>query len=63
MQEEGLIQVTASTAKYACLLKACASVGALKRGRQCHGTLSGRGLQADPIVDNSLVDQHVCEIR
>lgn len=44
---------------FASLLKACASIGAIAEGKQFHSQIVQRGLEADIIVGNSLVDMYV----
>ncbi|KAI5058786.1 hypothetical protein GOP47_0026956 [Adiantum capillus-veneris] len=45
---------------YACILKACASIGAAERGREMHAEIVRREfLQNDAVLGNALVDMYV----
>lgn len=56
MEREGVI--VADPVMFACLLKACASSGALQQGIQLHARIVQIGLDSDMAVGNSLVDMY-----
>lgn len=47
-----------SNVTYACLLKACASTGAIHDGRRLHMEIQAHGLEGDLVVGNSLVNMY-----
>lgn len=55
MQQEG---IPVDTVTFACSLKACGSIGAIKKGHKLHAQIMKRGLQTDLIVSNSLIDMY-----
>ncbi|KAJ7540625.1 hypothetical protein O6H91_10G023400 [Diphasiastrum complanatum] len=55
MKQEG---VQPSNVTFVLLLKACASLGALKQGKQLHSDIIKKGFQSNVIVGSSLVDMY-----
>jgi hypothetical protein len=43
---------------YMCCLKACGSIGALKKGRMLHMDIAKRGLETNSLIGNTLVDMY-----
>ncbi|KAI5081261.1 hypothetical protein GOP47_0004444 [Adiantum capillus-veneris] len=56
MQHEGIFP---DTTTYACILKACASIGAADKGKEIHDAIEKQGLlQSDIMVGNAVVDMY-----
>eukprot|EP00250_Pteridium_aquilinum_P019889 c24620_g17_i1 orf=3-317(-) len=55
MKLEGL-SLDAST--FVCVLKACANIGSLCKGRELHVSITLMGLDDDAFIGNSLVDMY-----
>jgi pentatricopeptide repeat protein len=43
---------------YMCCLKACGSIGAVKKGRMLHMDIAKRGLETNSLIANALVDMY-----
>lgn len=57
--EQMLIQgVTPNTVTFACVLKACADIGDLAKGREIHAHVSGIGLDEELLISSGLVDMY-----
>lgn len=56
MEEAGLI--LANHVTFTCLLKSCASTGALQKGRELHSKIVKRGLLDNVVVGTCLVDMY-----
>lgn len=55
MQLEG---VSPNDSTFSCILKACASIGAIDKGQEMHAEIVKQGLETDPFVGSTLVDMY-----